>query len=360
VRPIGWLTPALFLLALPSPGPALPLPDYFSSRRHGSELESVNRRIAGRVLDFTHNHGADNRIYSPSLCEKRDLYIYLPPCYDPSCQYPLIFTFHGFGYDETLFLKQVDLFDRAMRSGQFPPCIIAAPDGSIRGRPSLLNAGSFFINSNAGRFEDYIMGDLWDFMFQNFPLRPEREAHAFLGASMGGFGAYNLGIKHRDRVAVVAGIFPPLNLRYLDCHGRYFANFDPDCLGIRERLRPNRPIARFGPILVRARRLTDPLVGRGPDAIARIARDNPVEMLAAYDVRPGELEMYVGYGANDEFNIDAQVESFIAIAVKRGLTITAQKDPEGRHNTETGVRLFPAMADWLAVRLRPYAPPCGE
>src|SRR6202035_2451276 len=108
------------------------------------------------------------------------------------------------------------------------PFIIAAPDGSISGRASVFNGGSFFINSDAGRFEDWVATDVWNFVIQNFPIRPEREAHVIAGASMGGFGACNLGIKYRDRFHIVIGIMPALNLRYVDCHGRYFAPFDPN------------------------------------------------------------------------------------------------------------------------------------
>src|SRR5205814_2302337 len=143
---------------------------------------------------------------------------------------------HGFAYDEHSFLDMVDLFDKAIACGSFPPAIVAAPDGSVRGRATILNGGSFYVNTRAGRFEDYIMQDVWAFLHRHYPIRPECEAHVLSGGSMGGFGAYNLAIKHRDRVGVVAAIFPPLNLRYLDCHGRYFADFDPNCLGWRQHI----------------------------------------------------------------------------------------------------------------------------
>ena len=46
-------------------------------------LESLNCRLGGQVLDYTHNHGADRRIFSPILGRPRDLYVYLPPGYNP-------------------------------------------------------------------------------------------------------------------------------------------------------------------------------------------------------------------------------------------------------------------------------------
>src|SRR5262249_30916211 len=157
---------------------------HFVQRR--SALDRLNARISGKVLDYTSNHGQDNRIYSPALCAKRDLYVYVPPCYDATKQYPLAFFLHGFAFDEQSFLDFVTLFDGAMASGEFPPAIIAAPDGSLRGRPTIMNGGSFYVNSRAGRFEDYIIDDVWGFMHQNFSIRPERDAHVMIGGSMGG------------------------------------------------------------------------------------------------------------------------------------------------------------------------------
>ena len=36
----------------------------------------------------------------------------------------------------------------------------------------LLGTNSFFINSNAGNFEDYIVQDVWSFLVANYPIRP--------------------------------------------------------------------------------------------------------------------------------------------------------------------------------------------
>jgi S-formylglutathione hydrolase FrmB len=318
------------------------------------------------VLDFTHNHGADRRIYSPALDEKRDLYVYLPPGFDPNRLYPAMVMLHGITQDEQFLLRIVEKFDAAMACGRLPPFIVVAPDGSIPGRPTFVSPGSFFLNSKAGRFEDYVVQDVWGFLVNNFPIRPEREFHMLAGASMGGFGAYNLGIKHRDCFKILVGIMPALNLRYEDCHGRYFAHFDPDCTGLRENLRPWQPVGRyFGVFTIRERTLAYPLFGKwNKNAINRIAAENPIEMLEAYDVQPGQFDLFVGYGGRDEFNIDAQVESFLYVARQRGIQVAVAYDPNGHHTVATGLRLFPDFVRWLGPVLYSYEqslppPPAG-
>src|SRR5262245_16416180 len=350
VRNLTWLAAGLLALLLARPALALDGCLAFYLKRHPN-LCDVNAKLAGRVLDFTNNHGADRRIWSAALGEKRDLYVYVPPGYDPHRRYPVILYLHGFGQDESSFLELVPYFDGAVRAGKLPPTIIAAPDGSILGRPALLNAGSFYVNPKAGRFGDFIIQDVWGFVTATFPVRPERHAHVLVGASMGGFGVYNLAIKYRDCFGTVVGFFPPVNLRYVDCHGRYFPDFDPNCVGWRDKLYPRQDVAWFGRIRVRQRRRVGPLYGRGPDAIGRIARENPAEMLETFDVKPGDLEMFIAYGGRDEFNIDAQVESFVYLAGQRGLTVATVKDPEARHNTAAGIKLFPSMVEWLGPRM---------
>jgi S-formylglutathione hydrolase FrmB len=353
VRSAGWI--AVVLLGL-VPGPPL--------RARGlllkADLDRVNRGLHGRVVDYTNNHGADRALPSPSLGERRDLYVYLPPDYDPALSYPLILWLHGFSQDEESFIHGVvQALDRAIDERKLPPVVVAAPDGSLRGVAGYFSPGSFFLNSRAGAFEDYLMKDVWEFLLANYSIRPEREAHVIAGASMGGGAAFNKAIKYPDRFGVVVGFFPPVNLRWEDCHGRYMADFDPCCWGWREDFSRGREVVgRFYVVVpVRARRLLYPLYGRrNPETAALISRDNPIEMLDAYDVRPGQLEMFIAYGGRDQFNIDAQVESFLYVARERGLEVGVAYDPRGKHDMATAMRLLPATLDWLGPRLMPYGP----
>jgi pimeloyl-ACP methyl ester carboxylesterase len=359
---LRWIAAVGVVLALTTPAPAI-VNAFRVCSRH--QVDNLNKTIAGRVLDYTDNHGTDRRIWSHALGEKRDLYVYLPPGYDGRTPFPLMFWFHGIGQDEKNFLFVVPHFDRAIRCGQMPPCVIVCPDGSIKGKPTLLQSGSFYINSNAGRFEDYVMQDVWDFATRCCAVHPHRGAHVLAGGSMGGFAAYNLGIKYRDRVATVVGLLPPLNIRYTDSQNHRFPAYDPATVAMREELRPCRPIARFfGVIVVREKRLTRALVGaRNPEGIAIASRENPIEMLAAHDVRPGELAMFVGYAGRDEFNIHNQCKHFFDVARGRELEVTAVEVPDGRHRTESGVRMLPELSAFLWRELAAFVPPgyrpCG-
>src|SRR5882724_11098181 len=89
---------ALILAALP-----LPLAHAIGWRKDGSELNILNHSLSGKVLDYTANHGRDNRLFSRSMWQRRDLYVYLPPNFNATRRYPLITFLHGFADDEQTF-----------------------------------------------------------------------------------------------------------------------------------------------------------------------------------------------------------------------------------------------------------------
>jgi len=341
----------------------LPAPQAWSSsfKKDSSALLRTNNRIRGTLVDYTANHGCDNRLWSRSLAQKRDVYVYLPPCYDKNLSYPFMILMHGFAYDEQSLLEIIPDLDKAICDKRLPPMIIAIPDGSIKGEPSLNQPGSFFINSDAGNFEDFILHDVWDLVCKRYSIRSEREAHILGGISMGGFAAYNLGMRYRQTFGVVAAIHPPLNLRWQSIEGLYFEDFDPRFWGWRTKMDHRREvIARFGLAKVRLCDVVEPLFGIGDDALRRLSLENPVELVDRTHLRDGQLAMYVGYGAKDEYNIDAQVESFLYLCKFRGITVHVGYDCDGRHDAATAHRLLPGLFEFLNRAVGPYAPDaCG-
>lgn len=326
-----------------------------SEEKVRAALGEANGKIRGHIVDFTNNHGCDRRLWSCVLGQKRDLYVYLPPEYDGVKQYPFMLFLHGLVQDEKVLLATATDLDCRIVAGSFPPVILAIPDGTPNGYEGIYQPNTFFLNSKLGRFEDYVIRDVVPFVLANFAVRPEREAHVLAGVSMGGYSAFNLGIKYRDRFGVVAGLLPLLNPRYCDCHGNRFAPFDPNCVGWVEKYQPLAVMGRVkGWLPIREHRVVGPLFDHD-QVIARVSQENPVEMLDRYDVRPGELRMFVAFCIGDEFNADAQAESFMYTAAQRGLTVD-RFSISGSHGRATGLKLFGAMGCWLIPILRPYIP----
>ncbi len=321
------------------------------------ENQKLNSKLQGRVLDFTKNHAADNRFWAPSLCAKRDMYVYVPPCYDESKQYPLLIWLHGFSQDEKAAKMLAGPFDSAVLEGRLPPMVIAIPDGTFRGTPSMTNSGSFYLDGPKGRYEDYLIDDVWNFINSRFSIRPEREAHVLAGASMGGTSAFNLAFKHKDKFGVVVGIMPLLDLLYADCHGNHFGPFDPNCLGRTDRYRPAASAGSlFLVIPIRNGKAMRPVMGNRKEVEERLPRENPVELLDLNDIQPGEFKMFISYGAHDQFNGSAEAQSFLHRAAQRGITAELVVNPNGRHNKKTGMSFFDPWAAWLNPILAPYAP----
>jgi enterochelin esterase-like enzyme len=328
--------------------------------RNRPKLARTQAKIAGEILDYTHNHGEDNRLWSDSLGEKRDMYVYLPPGYDPKNRYPLVIWLHGFAQDEVAFIQHVIVpLDQGIACGKLAPFIMVAPDGSLHGRACLASSASFFINSKAGAFEDYIMRDIWNFMFEQFPIRPEREAHAIAGVSMGGGAAFSKAFKYRDRFKIVLGISPPLDTRWENDRGRYRANFSPERASERtDFTRRFEVVARFyGIFTIRMGQITRPLYGRETDIVDKVAAENPRDLLVSQNIQDGEFSMFVAYGGLDQFNIDAQVESFLHLANQLGIHLTVSYKRFGRHNRRTALSFLPDVLDWLEIQLAAYKVP---
>lgn len=339
----------------------------------------ANAQFGGRIWDFTNNGAGDYRVFSPSLGQKRDVYVYTPPGFDwnDKKRYPLLIWLHGYLGDERDFVITVAPYlDAAIRRGECPPLICMAPDGSIEGdfpRNDLENlpTGSWFVNSRRGRFEDYLMKDLWEWVHRRFPIREGRDAHAIAGWSMGGFAAYNLALKHRDRFAIVAAVSPPLNMRYVDLNNRYMSDFRPGNWGLRRSFsNPDEVLAYFPvvyPVLgipvqteipITVEMWFGPVWGLGREGAEFVSRESPLEIMARNPIRPGELDMYVAYAKDDPLNIDAQVESFVWWCRESGIPIDVVAVPYGGHTTEFLESQLPGLFRWIGERLRErLAPP---
>jgi S-formylglutathione hydrolase FrmB len=300
------------------------------------KIDHVNSKLCGQVIDFTQNHGIDRRICSSILGRPRDLYIYLPPGYDPSVAYLLMIFLHGAHVDEHAFLDPgvLKTLDRMISHGEVPAAIIAAPDGTYEGKNRITSTHSLWVNGLGGRFEDHVVGEILPFLMQTYSIRPEREAHALVGISAGGFGAMTIAMKHRDVFGSVVTVAGPLNVRYGNSQGRYGDDFDPATYRARTEYDPDMIMARFylGLVQRRAKTFFEPVYGTGPEVSYKVFRDNPADLIESTDLRPGELAIYVSYPGRDNYNFDAQDQSFAWLAAQRGITVDLTESPWAQHN----------------------------
>jgi S-formylglutathione hydrolase FrmB len=326
-----------------------------------ASVDRLNRDLAGCVVDYTHNHGEDRRIFSQVLNRPRDLYVYLPPGYDARRAYPLMLYFHFARVDEHEFIGSGQLLklDKMIQDGTFPPTVVICPDGSIEGRNRLTDRNSFYTNGVSGRFEDHVIAEVIPFVTSRYSIRPEREAHAILGASSGGFGALSLAIRHRDYFGSVATLAAASNLLYSNCNDDPLEDFDPRTYRWKTQYDPNEVVGRFyfGLMKVRARYHIAPVFGSDPlEVFARISDVNPANLISSSNLQPGQLDIYVNLAGKDGYNIDAQGQSFIWLAAQRGIAVTTEYDPHAGHTLKYFRRNHVPAFLWLGQRLRPSIP----
>ena len=318
-------------------------------------LDRLNQKLSGTVVDYTSNHGEDRRIFSPILNMKRDLYVYLPPNYNPATAYPMVLYLHTAMVDEHTLIGpgMIEAADEMFARGEAPPAIIVCPDGTYEGRNRFGDHHSFY--GKGGRFEDHILQEVIPFVTGHYSVRPEREAHGILATSAGAFGGMGMALKHRDYFGAVATLGGPLNMRYDNQNGRYLEDFDPATFRWKTTYNPHEIAATYycGLTHSRAKKYVEPVYGKGADVISGLTRDNPADLIFTTDLKPGELAIYANYPCKDNWNFDAQAQSFGWLAAQRGVAVTLVGVPGAQHT----LRYFrsqqrPAYT-WLSQQLLP-------
>ena len=113
-----------------------------------------------------------------------------------SRKYPVVYALHGLfegsGFWERRGLAGALATLRA--TNELPELIVVAVDGG----------NSFFVNAPGGRYEDMVAQDLVAHVETTYRAVPGRAGRAFLGVSMGGYGALHIAFAHPALVKAVA------------------------------------------------------------------------------------------------------------------------------------------------------------
>ncbi len=166
----------------------------------------------------------------------RALLVYLPEGYDEKRKrpYPVLFALHGFGDRCNNWVASLlPVLEKAIEAGTMPPVVVIMPDFSLTGNgtdrdslPATGKSGSWYVNSNLGRYEDHFFEEIVPFARKNFNVRRDRAGTALYGNSMGGYGAVFYSMKRPGFARIVGALYPMLDLRYA-VNGKRLAEYDP-------------------------------------------------------------------------------------------------------------------------------------
>ncbi|MBP7188212.1 MAG: glycoside hydrolase family 11 protein [Ruminococcus sp.] len=139
--------------------------------------------------------------------------VILPPNYNPSKQYPVMYVLHGIGGDESSMVSGMgvqELLAGLIAKGEAEEMIIVLPSQYTSKNPAA--GGGFGINQEVCAAYDNFLYDisdsLIDFIEQNYSVKPGRENRAITGFSMGGREAIYCGIMRPDLFGYVGGACP--------------------------------------------------------------------------------------------------------------------------------------------------------
>jgi acetyl esterase/lipase len=318
----------------------------------------------------------EDPLYSRILGEDRPLIVYLPSGYEADRvePYPVVFVLHGFGSrGQNMASMLIEPVEKAIASGDMPDSVLVFVDFSVSGDSSDdpdtfydERGGTFYINSNLGRFEDHFFEEIATFVFSNFNVRTDPEGVAMIGSSMGGFGVLYYAITHPSFSHILVPVYPVADLRY-GIDGDKMADYDPDGYAPIDTDDPRRIVDDapvFGLLGVTEEWIyynvfdSDKVPGEvwavDLPVWERMMQSNPVEILAADRTDLSDQRYYIIVGSNDDFNFNSHIPILVPLLTEAGAQVFPEKNviPGGFHGESWMRSQLDEIIRWLGSELK--------
>lgn len=133
------------------------------------------------------------KVQGNKLDMEREIYLYLPPNYDPnhSIPYPLVVAFDGYACKD--FMNSPAIFDYLIANGKIPPSIVVmilnpAPNTVTRLRDLACHEPFF----------SYVANELIPWVRENYRVTSDPHQTVVTGASLGGVASVYMGLIHSE------------------------------------------------------------------------------------------------------------------------------------------------------------------
>lgn len=144
---------------------------------------------------------------SKAMGEVRKYGLILPPGYNenPKKRYPVIFLLHGGHDDANAWVKKIGIIpvlEELYKSGKLPPSIVITPDGNDKRGSSPLFDPHYYDGPN-GKVGTLIGSELVEVVKSRYRTLESPEFWAMGGLSSGGWGAFNIGLRHLNNFNIL-------------------------------------------------------------------------------------------------------------------------------------------------------------
>lgn len=149
---------------------------------------------------------SDFHFYSDTLQIQTAVYVLMPDekvLKQSKEPVPVLYLLHGLSDDHTMWMRQTAIEQYA---NQYRVCVVMPA----------VNRSFYMDMAHGAKYETFLSKELPRVIETYFPVGKKREHRFAAGLSMGGYGAFKLGLQHANRYAAVASLSGAL-----DMSGRY-------------------------------------------------------------------------------------------------------------------------------------------
>ena len=180
--------------------------DYMSKVRdqiNTNVPQSIQRNAGGKLEHITY--------FSQTANRNKGANVWMPPGYDTSEQYPVLYVNHGYGGDENTMANSSAIREMAtnlIQSGDAVPMIIVFTDQYSDPAHQKQTGNGQADVPGYDLFVEDLPGSLMPYIESHYPVKTGREYTAISGFSMGGRESLYIGMKCCDKIGYIGAAAP--------------------------------------------------------------------------------------------------------------------------------------------------------